>query len=237
MKKLLLLLFLIPNLVIGESHTCNCSEIDCIDATYIWKDKDGNPIKNPIGNFDVPLSKTIRVKGILASKNVIDHLGRNFGSPILTFNKAKCIYGTFMPSHYDGGPGYRAPMVKPYFGLHFEQENNMTHVELIFDEKGMAYYKKNIGNEVLVTGEFKDTSKWNNTTSPFLFEVEAMSKKSKNEIEKSCRYFFKESDKYNKCLSAFSSPWPNWHKVIYPVSGGLSVEDANTRMRQMLSDY
>ena len=147
MKKLLLLLLLIPNLVMGESHTCNCSEIDCIEAKDIL-----------IDNSKVTKS----IKGILASKYAIHPSRGKFSSPILIFNEAKCIYGNFYL--FGDGPNAR-----------FEQGNNITHIQLSLvslDKKEMEFYKKNKGNEVLVTGHFfRSFTAWH-TTHPFFFIVE-----------------------------------------------------------------
>jgi len=144
MKKLFLLLFLIPNLVMGESQTCNCNEINCIEVKDIL-----------IDNSKVTKS----IKGILASKNTIHPHRGKFSSPILIFNEAKCIYGNF----YLFGDGPNAK---------FEQGNNITHIQLSLDKKEMEFHKKNKGNEVLVTGHFFRSFTVHHTTHPFFFIVE-----------------------------------------------------------------
>ena len=148
MKKLLLLLFLIPNLVMGEGQTCNCNEINCIEA------KD-----SLIDNSKMTRS----IKGILASKNAIHPDRGKFSSPILIFNEAKCIYGNF----YLFGDGPNAK---------FEQGNNITHIQLSLDKKEMEFHKKNKGNEVVVTGHFfKSFTAWH-ITHPFFFIVDDIRK-------------------------------------------------------------
>ena len=148
MKKLLLLLFLIPNLVMGESQTCNCNEINCIEAKDIL-----------IDNSKVTKS----IKGILASKYAIHPSRGKFSSPILIFNEAKCIYGNFYL--FGDGPNAR-----------FEQGNNITHIQLSLDKKEMEFHKKNKGNEVLVTGHFSISFTAWHTTHPFFFIVDDIRK-------------------------------------------------------------
>jgi len=190
MRKLLLLLLLIPNFVIGESHTCNCSEIDCIDASYADKTLLGDD------NDSIKYSpKIIRIKGILGCKNVIDDYGFHFSSPILIFNKGKCISGMFwhepLVDHYERyppNPSERPALITPippFYGFTFK--NNMTHVELLFDgKKRMEFYKKNFGNEVLVTGIFKRAPRWDDTTRPFKFYAQKFSDDYKNCGKEDC---------------------------------------------------
>ena len=188
MKKLLLLLFLIPNLVIGESHTCNCSEIDCIDASYADKTlpvDDNNSIKYS--------PKIIRIKATLGCKNVIDDYGFHFSSPILIFNKGKCISGMFwsepLVEHYERyHPSIQVALISPLPpSYRFTFKNNMTHVELLFDgKKRMEFYKKNFGNEVLVTGIFERAPRWDDTTRPFKFYAQKFSDDYKNCGKEDC---------------------------------------------------
>ena len=188
MKKLLLLLLLIPNLVMSESQTCNCSEIDCIDASYADKTlpvDDNNSIKYS--------PKIIRIKATLGCKNVIDDDGFHFSSPILIFNKGKCISGMFwsepLVEHYERyHPSIQVALISPLPpSYRFTFKNNMTHVELLFDgKKRMEFYKKNFGNEVLVTGIFKRAPRWDDTTRPFKFYAQKFSDDYKNCGKEDC---------------------------------------------------
>ena len=132
----------------GESHTCNCSEIDCIEAKDIL-----------IDNSKVTKS----IKGILASKYTIHPSRGKFSSPILIFNEAKCIYGNFYL--FGDGPNAR-----------FEQGNNITHIQLSLDKKEMEFHKKNKGSKVVVTGYFSRSNNANHTTHPFFFIVDDIRK-------------------------------------------------------------
>mgnify|MGYP001561810624 FL=1 len=188
MKKIILLLFLIPNLVMSESQTCNCSEIDCIDASYADKTlpvDDNNSIKYS--------PKIIRIKATLGCKNVIDDYGFHFSSPILIFNKGKCISGMFwsepLVEHYERyHPSIQVALISPLPpSYRFTFKNNMTHVELLFDgKKRMEFYKKNFGNEVLVTGIFKRAPRWDDTTRPFKFYAQKFSDDYKNCGKEDC---------------------------------------------------
>ena len=131
----------------GENNSCNCNEINCIEASEeLISDGSYNLVK-----------MTRSIKGILASKNAIHPARGNFISPILIFKYPECIFGAFYNSL-----GEREEIAP----------TNMDNIQLSFDKKEMDFYKKNKGSKVVVTGYFSRSYNANHTTHPFFFIVE-----------------------------------------------------------------
>ncbi len=136
----------------GYIPECNCDEIDCIEASVE---------NNSDGSYN-ELKMTRRIEGVLASKNAIHPARGSFISPVLVLNKEKCIYGNF----YNVVNGERERL----------ERGIMTHIQLSLDEQEMTYYRKNKGNEVVVTGYFSRSNNANHTTHPFFFIVDDIRK-------------------------------------------------------------
>ena len=132
---------------IGWGHIINDP---CIDASEVL---------NSNGSYNLP-KMTKSIKGTLGSKNAIHPSRGNFISPVLTFKYPECVSGTFY-SHED----------EPE-----EIVSTITHIQLSLDEQEMTYYRKNKGNEVVVTGHFSRSNNANHTTHPFFFIVDDIRK-------------------------------------------------------------
>ena len=114
---------------------------------------------NSDGSYNLP-KMTKSIEGILGSKNAIHPSRGDFISPVLTFKYPECVSGTFY-SHED----------EPE-----EIVSTITHIQLSLDEQEMTYYRKNKGNEVVVTGHFSRSNNANHTTHPFFFIVDDIRK-------------------------------------------------------------
>ena len=132
------------------SFTGHIINAPCIDASEEF---------NSDGSYNLP-KMTKSIEGILGSKNAIHPSGGDFISPVLTFKYPECVSGTFY-SHED----------EPE-----EIVSTITHIQLSLDEEEMTYYRKNKGNEVVVTGYFSRSNNANHTTHPFFFIVDDIRK-------------------------------------------------------------